>query len=452
MQNMKVLFATAACYRESMNDSNIGPFQGMFLLPQILTDYGCQVDVIFDLDVKLKTEPAEIVTQALNADLICLSAMSYSWPYVKKFAELIGQAKTHPPIVAGGIHPTLVPEYIMRTTPINVVVVGEGERAITELADYFRGQGSLEDIKGIYYRINGQVHSTPKRELLTSEELGELPIIKWDNRPVTIRYLSVQTSRGCLMDCAFCAVPFHRSWRPFPVKSILDSIEACMSKMQGLKVIGFADDCFTTDRQFATEVLKTVTERYPQVRICLEARVRDLLKPGFLEMMAETNIQQVQIGVECGYNEGLRKISKGLKIEEVEELGRRVKALGIERAFFYSYILGFPWETMTEMKATIDFAFSIADRFGGMLQIVWWSTMPGNRLFKQLQDSYGVDNSTFDRMDWFQNRDVFFLTHPWIREKDVHDIRDYTQALSSNCKKDVVTRGTALFLPWIEGK
>jgi len=56
--------------------------------------------------------------------------------------------------------------------------------------------------------------STSKRAWLSLEELGQLPVIRWDEWEVRPTNLSVQTSRGCLMDCAFCAIPSELATLP----------------------------------------------------------------------------------------------------------------------------------------------------------------------------------------------------------------------------------------------
>jgi radical SAM superfamily enzyme YgiQ (UPF0313 family) len=456
---MKVLFATAPFHTKYTKqlpgtlapELDDNPLLGLYLLSIILREYGCEVDVVFGAELVL--EPQETVARALNADLVCLSATSFNWSHIKTFIEQLDQAGDRPPIIVGGVHPTLVPEYVMHSTPVDIAVVGEGEKTICELVDHFRGKRSLDEIQGIYYRRDGQVLSTPERALLSSEELGQLPIIRWDEWAVKPTYLSLQTSRGCLMNCAFCSVPFHHSWRPFPLDHILSSLEACVKSTRGngsrhIRHIAFADDCFTPDPQFARDVLTATTEIFPHVRPHIEGRVRDLLKPGVLEHMASTNVQMIQVGVECGYDAGLRKVTKGLRIEEVEELGHRAKALGMGEALYYSYIVGFPWETSVEMKKTIDFAFAIANRYGGFAQICWWMIMPGSRLYQQMRDTQGLDASIFDKEKWWFHREVFLKTHPTLSMDEIHSIYDYSLSMASS-NKDAKKGGSAFRDPWV---
>ncbi len=449
---MNVFFATAPFDRpkDSKASHYFEPLPGIFLLSEILRTEDCEVDVELDLDLQVTEFPNSLLKRALSADFICLSASSFNWGALKAFLHLLAK-HSPPPVVVGGIHPTLIPEYLVLTSPVPIIaVIGEGEQAIIELLQYFRGQRKQTDIKGICYQENEQVIFTPQRPLLTTEELGKTPLIHWDDTQDNLKYLSVQTTRGCLMSCAFCSIPFRRSWRPFSLSHILRSIEVGMHKLPeaGRKYVVFADDCFTPKQSFAIDVLDEVQKRFPQVRLNIEARVRDLLKPGFLEKLAQSPVEMMQVGVECGYDAGLRKIRKGLKITEVEELGQRSYELGIGHRIRYSYIIGFPWETMRELKTTIDFAYKIARRYGGVVQINWWMTVPGNPLFIDTAQKYGFDEAIFDNIGWSHDKDIFFKTHPWLSMDTVQFMQQYANLLML-LNTDIPAIGSVFSGPWV---
>ena len=448
---MRVFFATSPFFRTS-DTKSVHYFEslpGIFLLSEILRSKGCEVEVELNLDVKLAESSQELMRHALQADFICLSASSFSWGYIRDFLTLLSP-DSHPPILLGGVHPTLVPDYLVRTSPVDVTVaIGEGEEIIIEYLDYLQGKRERNSIKGICYQENGQVIMTEKRPLLNTKELGRIPPIRWDDYPDKFKFLAVQTSRGCLMNCAFCSIPFRNSWRPFPLHHILSSLELGLDKMSGdgPKSVVFADDCFTPDMAIALKVLKNVTEKFPKVRLNLEARVRDLLKPGFLEKIKESPTQVIQVGVECGYNEGLRKIRKGLCIEDVEELCIRANELGIGHRIRYSYIVGFPWEQVEEIKATIDFAYRIVSKYDGIVQINWWIVVPGNILFQSIVDKYGIDESIFDHTEWSVSEEVFFRTHPWLTVDLINYFKEYSNLLKL-INSHIPAIGSVFSGPW----
>ncbi|NLT69036.1 MAG: B12-binding domain-containing radical SAM protein [Acidobacteria bacterium] len=445
---MRVFFATTP-YQKQRRSIDIQPMLGIFLLPQMLRECGCQVDVELNIEEGLEVESDALVGRALKSDVICLSALSFNWACIKRFVELIDRQGERPPIIVGGVHPTLVPDYIMRSSPADILVVGEGERTLLELIDYYRGRRTLAQIQGIYYRDDGQIRSTPPRELLTSDELAQLPCIDWNDYPVGSAVLPVQTSRGCLMSCTFCSIPFRGSWRPFPLKHVMNSIEACLKAMpgDGPRSILFADDCFTADRAFAISVLTNVTREFPQVRLTIEARVRDMMKPGFLETIARSSVEGMQVGIECGYDKGLRRIRKGLSVSEVKDFTRAASEMGMGAKVLHSFIVGFPWETTAEIRATIDLAFFLADRYGSSIQINWWIPMPGNAIFRDLCSSYGVDESIFDQENYSIRQDLFFRMRPWITKKEMNAVESYLMSQASSFP-DVIKSGSVFSNSW----
>ena len=74
------------------------------------------------------------------------------------------------------------------------------------------------------------------------------------------------------------------------------------------------------------------------LRISFEARVTDLMQVGFLENIPEKIIDNIQIGVEAGYNEGLKKVRKGITIAQLEECAEHLYELDLQdKAFFFFY-------------------------------------------------------------------------------------------------------------------
>jgi hypothetical protein len=114
--------------------------------------------------------------------------------------------------VLGGHGPAPEPEFFLRKTNADVVVIGEGERTVLELCD----RKPLSSINGIAYIDNDNVfHKTKSRELI--EDLDSIPFPAWEyfemthyvlnrfpNISHTDRSMTVLASRGCIFKCNFC--------------------------------------------------------------------------------------------------------------------------------------------------------------------------------------------------------------------------------------------------------
>ena len=453
---MKILFVTAPShtYQEDYLNVFLQPLAGAHLIPELLRELGCEVDVVLDLNPTLKDEVLldGLIGRALTSDAVFLSATSFNWGLLKSFAVALKRVRrscSSPVVVVGGVHATLVPHYIATLPEIDVVVPGEGESVLSDLVASLQGMRPLRGVEGIIYRDGAQLVESPPRPLMSSEELGRVPVIQWTDLAETPRFLPVQTSRGCRMNCAFCSVPFRKSWRPVPLDHILRSIESALKKMPGEapKSILFGDDCFTADTTFAINTLEAVRREFPDVALTLEARINDLLRGHLLEVVKESNIQNIQVGVECGYDEGLRKIRKALKTTAVWNLAARAQALGISAKIRYSYVIGFPWEDLRRMMQTVNFAYKVVIAHGGIVQVNWWLVVPGNSLFRETCSMHGFDESIYDRPSWHLAKDVFLESHPWLTEDAIDAMTNYCGFLAM-CHPAIPVIGSAFNGPW----
>lgn len=452
---MHVLFLTCPSHRytEPELDMFLSPLPGAFLLSEIIRNHGCSVELIQDADVRLSdlTMSEELERKAKVSDLVCISATSFNW-HVLRLLPMRLHTLGHPvPVIVGGVHASLVPDYLISDPSIDVVAPGEGEEVILELVDAYRGKRGLETINGIKFRKNGCVVSTPLRKVLSPTELSNTQVLKWDDLNDAPRFLPVQTSRGCLMNCRFCSVPFRRSWRAFSVKHILSSIEIALEKMgnSSHKSILFADDCLTADKQFVLELVEGILESHPEVWFTIEGRITDLLDIEILSALVKLNIQTIQVGVECGYDEGLKRIRKGLNTNRVWKFAELMNKFGMGHTVRYSYIVGFPWESLEEITRTMNFAYKVAKKWGGVVQLNWWMVMPGNDLFHEIARDYDVDESLFDKSRWFLDKSCFFETHPWITQREVEAVQEYATFLALS-HPTIPTIGSVFNTPWLQ--
>ncbi|MHC4459660.1 MAG: B12-binding domain-containing radical SAM protein, partial [Planctomycetota bacterium] len=76
--------------------------------------------------------------------------------------------------IMGGPHVTFCGVKTLATYPeLDVVVLGEGERTVVELAEIIPNHDNLKYIKGILYRNGSEIQATPMR---SNVDLDQLPI------------------------------------------------------------------------------------------------------------------------------------------------------------------------------------------------------------------------------------------------------------------------------------
>jgi len=111
-------------------------------------------------------------------------------------------------VVVGGPHATALPEETMAHSAADVLVYGEGETTILELADVVHRGAGWDDVPGLYVRRNGSAEPTPRRPFI--EDLDTLPFPARHLLPHMDRYVealghavSMFTRRGCPGQCLY---------------------------------------------------------------------------------------------------------------------------------------------------------------------------------------------------------------------------------------------------------
>lgn len=141
-----------------------------------------------------------------DPDLIGISTVTVTYQWAKDVAIRIKQALPNVKIIAGGPHAMLSPEVMIEETCFDIVCIGEGERAVTELADSVQSGKIDYSIKDLWFRKNGQIVKNPLRMLY--EDLDSLP---FPDRSIFEPYFNMSDSlltmslRGCPHQCSYCS-------------------------------------------------------------------------------------------------------------------------------------------------------------------------------------------------------------------------------------------------------
>lgn len=283
--------------------------------------------------------------------------------------------------VAGGNHSTVLYRELLGGNPeIDVVVRGEGEYAMLEIAEKWDGTAkSLRGIKGIAYRENGKIVEAEPRPVI--ENLDELPFPAYhlvdmeayfDPKKKAelwgggehLRDIPMITSRGCPYSCTFCSIHLHmtRKWRAHSAEYVLRHIQHVIGKY-GVEHIHMDDDNLVLDTKRMHAILDGIMQRSLKFTWDTPNGVRaDRLDRELLVKMKKTGCELLIISPESGDQWVLDNIvKKNLDLKKVEEAARLCKEVGIKVGALF--IIGFPGETKENIKHTIDFALMLTRRY-----------------------------------------------------------------------------------------
>ena len=215
---------------------------------------------------------------------------------------------------------------------------------------------SFAQIKGLVWRWGDEIMVNPPRPFI--RHLDDLPLPRHDLLPlqsyraplIPSPFAFVVTSRGCPGGCRFCIkhVSYGNSVRFRSPENIVAEME--LLAKHGIRSIHMYADIFTVSREQVEGLCELILERNLRMVWTCNSRV-DFVDPGLLQLMAQAGCRWISWGIESGDEEILRRVRKGITVEQVERALRWAKEAGIRNWGYF--IIGLPGETEETIKETI---------------------------------------------------------------------------------------------------
>lgn len=319
-------------------------------------------------------------------------------------------------LVAGGTHPSFLPERALTTTALDYVVLGEGELTLRALIEALnRGQG-ITDIDGLAFRDNGRVVVNPRvnyvedldalpfpaRDLLPMEKYFRFNVpmgLHWRKR----RNTPIVTSRGCPCHCTFCSSTVHwgSRYRFRSPDNVLAEIQH-LKDAYNVQELKFQDDNLTMPRARAKQIFTGMVERGLAMPWNTPNGVAVwTLDDEMIGLMKQSGCFEFTLAIESGDQWVLDNIiKKPLKLEKVVEVADLARNHHLTTAGYF--IIGFPGETLAQIKTTIRFAHSLKlDYFIAFI----YNPLPGSPLWKVCRDEGYIpeDYHYEDANNYFQS-------------------------------------------------
>ncbi len=290
-------------------------------------------------------------------------------------------------VVMGGLHVTALPDEASQHA--DSVVIGEGEPVWEQLLlDY--EQGCLRPRYSSFAapRFDLSQSRTPRYDLLDISRYNRL---------------TLQTTRGCPLDCEFCAASRTLStYKMKPLETVRRDLEAILA-LWPRPFLELADDNTFVKKSWSRQ-LASLLKEYP-VRWFTECDISIADDPELLELLATSGCVQVLIGLESAEPEGLRGLdSRGWKLaryNSYHEKIARIQSYGI--SVNGCFIMGLDSHTAETFEQTRRF---VQESALSEVQLTVLTPFPGTALYRRLQGEGRLpDQPYWDRCTLF---DVVF--------------------------------------------
>ena len=360
------------------------PPLGVAFLAAALENAGIDVRVLDFVVSPYSKERLKAFIEDFQPSIVGTTSVTMTFPDAIDVVRDIKEINASILTLMGGPHVSFCAQKTLEESPeLDLIVIGEGEQTIVEIAQEQQKSRDWAKIAGIAFRKNGNIEITESRELLDVDTLPMparhlLPLGRYRSLNTAI---SMTTSRGCPCRCIFCIgrKMVGAKVRYRDPQLVVDELEYLGTL--GFPQINIADDLFTAKKSHCLAICDEILRRNLNIKWTSFARV-DTVSPEVLQKMKEAGCTTISFGVESANAEILKRVKKGITTDKVIKAIRMCIDAGIDP--HASFILGLPGETPETLRETQDFGTVIHDN-GGSYGFHLLAPFPGTAIYDDNQ-------------------------------------------------------------------
>jgi len=287
---------------------------------------------IIDFDTEmLNVQQVVYYLSQISPDIIGFSCYCWNIDKVLDTTRIIKTIYPQIQIVFGGPEVGPVgPKYLKENHFIDVVIKGEGEITFTELLKHYSGTVRIEEIAGISYRVNGEVHVNPERPPI--EDLSEIPSPYLEGILVPRDKVTyIETYRGCIFRCHYCFEGKHLpKLRFFPEDRIKKEIEFVLGH-QDIKSFHFVDTVFNVKKDRLEKLVEMISgaNRFGTELRTVEI-ITEFVDEETVALFKKANVHSVETGPQTVNPDTLKNVNRYYREDKFRNGVKLLEENGIE--------------------------------------------------------------------------------------------------------------------------
>jgi anaerobic magnesium-protoporphyrin IX monomethyl ester cyclase len=374
--------------------------------------------------------------QNYQPNVVGISAMSPNFASASIIAQLVKNYDEHITVIVGGPHASISGKDVIKSPFIDIAVRGEGELTIVELLQALEGKKTFAEVKGIIYKVDGNQVETPERDYISDLSTLVFPYESVSDVLMDFQYYPLQAfnnvfaNRGCPYDCSFCGSRYiwSRQVRFRPIDHLIREITDLRKK--GVNTLYFCDDTFGANKKWLSEFCNALIKYCPGLKWSCEIHAR-LIDDNTLTLMKKAGCYKIELGIESGNNEILKRIRKQITIEDGLMAARKIRDHGIELHVYF--LIGFPFETEQSINDTFVAIKTLKNK--ASISISIFTPFPHTELYEFCLEHKLIDESFDISLHNYASIDCFCLYLTETRFKEIaKDIEIFVDKSNHNYK------------------
>jgi len=302
-------------------------------------------------------------------------------------------------MMAGGAHPTIDPQDVLKNTAVEVCIVGEGEETFTELIKKIQAKEPVTDVAGT---VNREKNNGLRPLLKDLDFFPAWDLIDFEDYDVAVakkkRMAYLLPIRGCPNYCTYCSNPVWKLEKPWirqrSPKNIAEEVRYLYGR--GIREIYIRSDTFNVDIKWCLEVLGEI-EKLHLKGMAFQCNLRaDKLNDELAQKLKDVHVWLVHIGLESANDRVLKGIGKNASQADNIRTLEILKKYGIK---VYGFLMLYnawesngklEYESPEEVNNTLEFAKACLR--DNLIEYISWSiTNPliGSKLH-DIAEKYGI--------------------------------------------------------------
>lgn len=307
-----------------------------------------------DIETEFFDDRLELINYDTDTDLVLISVEMYTSRRAYIIAEKFKNKNIK--VMMGGYHVTLMPEEVSEYA--DSILIGNAEKIWSEVINDLRNNS----LKKKYYGDFGFERGIPDRSIFKGKKYSPIGL--------------VETGRGCVFNCEFCAITSCYSGKYYKrnVKDIVEDIKASRKKF-----FFFVDDNIVADQNYTIELLEAIEPL--NIRWSAQGSLTMAKNDKLLSLMKKSGCDVILIGYESVNSKNLEQMKKdwSLSLGERDKLTEKIHSYGIN--IYATFVFGFDYDDDETFEQTLNFAFKHKFFFAAFNHLL---PFPGTELHDRL--------------------------------------------------------------------